>query len=103
MARLQRKLEPPRVDLVYFRPLSGSCTALDEKLFDLAAEHRGRIRLAVKHCDGPEQLFGCWISGTVPTVLFVRGGRVVAQMLGDLPRAEIEALLRASLASFDAR
>ena len=32
-----------------------------------------------------------------PTVLFVRDGRSVAQLVGDLPAPELEQLLRAAL------
>jgi thioredoxin-like negative regulator of GroEL len=71
--------------------------ALDEKLFDLVARYRGRMRLVVKHSDESGEFLGGWVSGRSPTVLFVRDGRTVAEMIGDLPAREIEALIRSAL------
>ncbi|MCW2630274.1 MAG: hypothetical protein JWR48_6996 [Mycobacterium sp.] len=83
--------------LLYYRPSNARCTALDAKLFDLAARHRGQLRLVVKHSDEGGYLFGGWVSGTSPTVLFVRNGETVAEMVGDLPAHEIDGLLRSAL------
>jgi thioredoxin-like negative regulator of GroEL len=97
MAQLKRNPELSLLHLLYYRPTSATCTALDRKLFDLAARHRGALRLVVKHSDECGHLFGGWVSGTAPTVLFVLEGRTVAEMVGDLPTHEMERLLRSSL------
>jgi hypothetical protein len=97
MAQLQRKPNPALVHLLYFRPAQSACSALDEKLFDLAAKYRGQLSLVVKHGTSHGALFGGWVSESSPTVLFVRHGRAVAQMIGDLPLHEIEILLRSAL------
>jgi hypothetical protein len=91
MAKLQPN--PASLHLIYFRPRSTPRTALDEKLFDLAARYRDRCRLVVRHSDESGPLLGGWVSGRAPTVLFVRGGRSVAQIVGDLPARDIESLL----------
>jgi thioredoxin-like negative regulator of GroEL len=87
----------PAVSMLYFRPSHAGCTLLDGRLFEIAARNRGRVRLVVKHTDESGSLFGGWVSGRAPTVLFVRDGRMVAQFVGDVPSLEIERLLRASL------
>ena len=97
MAQLDRLAERSLLHLIYFRPTDAHCTALDELLFDLAAEHRGALRLVVRHSDERGHLFGGWVSGEAPTVLFVRNGRMIAQAVGELPRHELEALLRSAL------
>jgi thioredoxin-like negative regulator of GroEL len=97
MAQLNRNRELSLLHLLYFRPTNAQCTALDEKLFALAARHRGAFRLVVKHSDERGHLFGGWVSGEAPTVLFVHDGRTMAQMVGDLPTHEIERLLRSAL------
>ena len=97
MGQLQRNAEPSLLHLLYFRPSNARCSALDRHLFDLAALHRGTLRLVVRHSDEHGQLFGGWVSGESPTVLFVRNGRTIAQLVGDLPRPEIELLLRSAL------
>jgi thioredoxin-like negative regulator of GroEL len=84
--------------LLYFRPTEARCTALDEALFDLAASHRGDVRLMVKHSDETGHLFGGWISGVSPTVLLVRDGQTIVQLVGNVPRHEVHALLGSALA-----
>jgi thioredoxin-like negative regulator of GroEL len=97
MAQLQRQTDLTRLHLLYFRPEAAGCTALDTTLFDLAAHHRHAVRLVVKHSDEEGALLGGWVSGSAPTVLFVRDGRTVAQFVGTPPRHEIEALLASAL------
>jgi hypothetical protein len=97
MAQLKR-LPEPKVSLLYFRPRDTSRTRLDEKLFDLAGRNRGLVRLVVHHSAERGELLGGFVSGVAPTVLFVRDGSCIAQMIGDLPLYEIERLLRSSLA-----
>ena len=96
MRKLDKQREP-EVSILYFRPTNPSCTALDGKLFEIASRNRPRARLIVKHSDECGYLFGGWVSGRLPTVLFVRDGRMLAQMVGDLPSHEIEQLLRSAL------
>jgi thioredoxin-like negative regulator of GroEL len=97
MAQVRRSPELSLLHLLYFRPTEARCSALDEDLFELAALHRGAVRLIVKHSDERGHLFGGWVSGDAPTVLFVRNGQTVAQLVGQLPRHEIEQLLRSAL------
>jgi thioredoxin-like negative regulator of GroEL len=87
------------VSILYFRPANRHCTALDGKLFELASRNRSHARLVVKHTDEHGYLFGGWVSGRAPTVLFVRDGEMIAQFIGDLPAHEIEGLLRSALRS----
>jgi thioredoxin-like negative regulator of GroEL len=101
MAQLQPN--PATLRLLYFRPRATPCNALDEKLFDLATRYRDRCRLVVRHSDERGPLLGGWISGEAPTVLFVRNGQTVAQIVGDLPMHEIEFLLLRSASSSAAR
>jgi hypothetical protein len=95
---MNTKVEP-MLSLLYFRPGDHRCTPLDEKLFDIAARHRGCLRLIVKHTDESGTCFGGWVSGNSPTVLFVHDGQSVAQLIGDLPLWEIEDLVRSALAA----
>jgi thioredoxin-like negative regulator of GroEL len=98
VAQLKKNEERSLLHLIYYRPTHAACTTLDGKLFDLAARNRGHLKLVVRHSDEHGYLFGGWVSGTAPTVLFVRDGQMVAQLVGDLPLHEIEELLRSALA-----
>lgn len=85
------------LNVIYYRPTQAGCTPLDHKLFDLAARHRRELRLVVRHSDECGHLFGGWVSGRLPTVMFVRNGEMIAQLVGDLPKHEIELLTRSAL------
>jgi hypothetical protein len=85
------------LNVIYYRPTHAGCTALDEKLFDIAARHRGELRLVVRHSDECGHLFGGWVSGRSPTVMFVRNGEMIAQLVGDLPRHELDLLTASAL------
>jgi thioredoxin-like negative regulator of GroEL len=102
MAHLNPKPELAVLHLLYFRPTSARCTSLDTALFDLAARHRGQLRLVVKHSDERGSIFGGWVSGRLPTVLLVRDGQTVAQTIGELPGHEIDRLVRTALTCMSA-
>lgn len=87
----------PDVSILYFRPYDASLTALDGKLFELASRNRGHARLVVRHTDERGNLLGGWVSGQSATVLFVRDGNTVAQLVGDAPAHELERLLASAL------
>jgi thioredoxin-like negative regulator of GroEL len=95
---LVRRSEQQQLHLLYFRPPKAQCTALDEKLVDVATRYRGQVRLVIKHTDECGHLFGGWVSGCSPTVLLVREGRSLGQLVGDLPAREIERLVQSALA-----
>jgi hypothetical protein len=85
--------------LLYFRPGHSKATTLDETLFDFAARHRDRVRLVVHHSEECGHLFGRWVDGRSPTVLFVRDGRAIADVVGDLPASELERIALAALST----
>jgi hypothetical protein len=97
MAQLKKNPELERLHVIYFRPTNSACAALDEKLRGLADRYRGRLQLVVKSASEPGYAFGGWISGRSPTTLFVRDGKLVAQMIGDLPAREIDNLALSAL------
>ncbi len=98
MAQALERRDLALLHLLYFRPPAArQCSRLDEKLVDLAARFRGRLRLVIRHTDDCGNLFGGWVSGRCPTVLLVRDGRSVGQLVGDVPAPEIERLIRSAL------
>ncbi len=98
MAQVHRRSELHLLHLLYFRPPQARCTALDDKLVDVATRYRGQLRLVIKHTDECGQLFGGWVSGRSPTVLLVQDGQSLGQLVGDLPAYEIEQLVCSALA-----
>ena len=99
MGHLHRRPHPQHLALVYFRPSDPACAGIDDKLFDVVARYRDRVRLVVRHVDAARQWHGAWVSGRCPTIVFLVGDRLVAQMIGDLPRHELDQLVVRALAS----
>jgi hypothetical protein len=76
----------PSLQLYCHLPASGAFAAFDARLRDLAH----RLRVKISHRSSPR--FG-FLSPTVPTVVVVRGGRVVAKVVGEVSERELARLL----------
>jgi thioredoxin-like negative regulator of GroEL len=100
MAQVHKRSELHLLHLLYFRPPQVGCTALDDKLVDVATRYRGQLRLVIKHTDECGFLFGGWVSGRSPTVLLVRDGQSLGQLVGSVPAFEIERLVKSALAGW---
>jgi len=69
------------------------CRVLGVTLEALAAEHAGRVKVTKLDVDDhphTAQRFGV---RSMPTLLVFKGGQVVGQVVGAVPRARLEALL----------
>lgn len=100
LSSVQLRIEPApdlglqQVDLVYVRPL-GDFRQYESRLLGVADRFRERIRVTkVRAAElsrfTRERVF---ISKTVPTIVLLRDGEVVAQAVGDLPARELELVL----------
>ena len=82
-----------RVHLICIRP-TGPYKAFDERLTSLAIRLVRMLRVTILRpweCADHHDWMG-FVSGTVPTVLVVRGGEIVAKSVGDLPVLDLERL-----------
>ncbi|WP_404370381.1 thioredoxin [Corallococcus coralloides] len=70
------------------------CRILAPVIDSLAAEYKGRMKMAKLNVDDhprtPEQ-YGI---RAMPTLLFFKGGKVVKQVVGAVPRAKLEEAVR---------
>jgi thioredoxin 1 len=66
---------------------------------DLAAEFAGRIKVGKLNVDDSPEVAGRYGIRSIPTLLVFRGGRIVEQRVGALPRAELVRMLEAQLAA----
>jgi hypothetical protein len=85
---------PEPVDLVYLRPL-GDFRQYESRLMGAAARFRERIRVT-KVRPGELSRFTrerVFVSKTVPTIVLIRHGEVIAEAVGDLPARELEIVL----------
>ena len=70
------------------------CRAIAPILESLAAEYEGRIKMAQLNVDDHQELAEQYGVRAMPTLLFFKGGKVVKQIVGALPRAKLEEAVR---------
>jgi thioredoxin len=73
----------------------GPCRAIAPVLEELARDSAGRITLAKVNVDENHGLAARYAIRSIPTVLFVREGKVVDQLIGAVPKAKIKEKLDA--------
>ena len=73
----------------------GPCKAIAPVLEDLARESAGRVTLAKVNVDENHGLAGRYGIRSIPTILFVKSGKVVDQMIGAVPKTKLKEKLDA--------
>jgi len=73
----------------------GPCRAIAPLLEELVRDAAGRITLAKVNVDENHALAARYAIRSIPTVLFVRQGKVVDQLIGAVPKAKIKEKLDA--------
>jgi thioredoxin 1 len=71
------------------------CRAIAPMLEELALASKGDVTLAKVNVDEQPALAARYGIRSIPTILFVKDGKVVDQAIGAVPRAEIQAKLTA--------
>jgi thioredoxin 1 len=69
------------------------CRAIAPVLEDLALASKGGVTLAKVNVDEQPALAARYEIRSIPTILFVKDGKVVDQAIGAVPKAEIQAKL----------
>jgi len=86
--------------MVYFwAPWCRPCVALAPVLEEMAQASRGSVTLAKVNVDEEPMLAARHGIRSIPTVLFVKDGRVADQVVGAVPKAQLEAKLAALVGS----
>ena len=68
----------------------GPCRMLEPVIAELADELAGRLRFAKLNVDENPATAARFNVRSIPTLLFFKGGEVVGQVVGAVPRAQIE-------------
>ena len=70
------------------------CRALAPVLEQLAVQYKGRVKVAQVDVDDNQVVAQTYGIRSLPTLLLFKGGRVVEQIVGAVPRQKLEDALR---------
>ena len=78
------------------------CRMIAPHVEAVAVKYAGRLRVGTCDVDGNPELAARLGIRSMPTLVVWKGGKVVCQIVGAVPRARIEALVERALAPADA-
>ena len=74
------------------------CRAIAPHVEALAGEYAGKVRVGKCDIDSNPQIPSQFEIRSIPTLLMFKGGQVVGQVVGAVPRARIEDMIKKALA-----
>ena len=83
----------------FWAPWCGPCRAISPVLEALERDEAGRVKLAKVNVDEEQALAARHQIMSIPTILFVKSGRVVDKVIGAVPRATLDAKVQKALAA----
>ena len=75
----------------------GPCKAIAPALEQLATEYKGRFKIAKVDVDENQQIAQQFGIRAIPTLLIFKGGKVVEQLAGAMPKAKLEESIKKAL------
>jgi thioredoxin 1 len=75
----------------------GPCKAIAPAVEQLAAEYKGKVKVAKMDVDEHQQVPQQYGIRSIPTLLVFKGGRVVDTIVGAVPKAKLEESLKRAM------
>ena len=73
------------------------CRAIAPSLEELATQYKGQVKIAKVDVDENQQIAQQFGIRSIPTLLVFKGGKVVEQLVGAVPKAKLEESLKKHL------
>ena len=83
--------QPVLVD--FWATWCGPCRAIAPTLEALASEYKGKVKVAKVNVDDNQQTPQAYGVMSIPTLLLFKGGKVVEQIVGAVPKSKLESAI----------
>jgi len=90
-AQILKSEIPALVD--FWAAWCGPCRQVGPVVEELATEYRGKIKVAKLNVDDNKETPGKYGIRGIPTLMLFKGGQVIDQIVGAVPKAKIKELL----------
>ena len=80
--------QPVLVD--FWATWCGPCRAIAPALEELASQYKGKVKVAKVNVDDNQQTPQAYGVMSIPTLLLFKGGKVVEQIVGAVPKSKLE-------------